>query len=316
MKEVIEDKVKMQIDKINDLIDKVEPVNDALPVLNPIISIYQDMKRTLERKLEHLYEFNTATSDNYDLALELADNVLEGLNQVHNNNGFNSKDGTFSTEKMDLDWISKLNETQSMIKARDKFPDYYEENKDFENDKEKKNNIEKLIKVIDYEENNPDRAKDTDEFLTPLEEQDVVEIKYLMYTAEEPYRSLAMDYLDRFEVVKLTPKVRKEKDIEDSDGVFRYSEDAIFVEMSKLRKDDRGNYYTFFHEIAHAFDYYYGQDNRNVFQGIYEDVKEQFGNSTFFTDRYKIDGRTLTDQMYEDAENNFRKELAKELEST
>src|SRR5699024_4189397 len=230
--DVIEDKVKMQIDKINDLIDKVESVNDALPVLNPIISIYQDMKRTLERKLEHLYEFNTATSDNYDLALELADNVLEGLNQVHNNNGFNSKDGTFSTEKMDLDWISKLNETQSMIKARDKFPDYYEENKDFENDKEKKNNIEKIIKVIDYEENNPDRAKDTYEFLTPLEEQDVVEIKYLMYTAEEPYRSLAMDYMDRFEVVKLTPKLRKEKDI-DSNGVFRYSEDAIFVEMSK-----------------------------------------------------------------------------------
>src|SRR5699024_1995702 len=208
--DVIEDKVKMQIDKINDLIDKVEPVNDALPVLNPIISIYQDMKRTLERKLEHLYEFNTATSDNYDLALELADNVLEGLNQVHNNNGFNSKDGTFSTEKMDLDWISKLNETQSMIKARDKFPDYYEENKD------SKNNIKKLIKVIEYEENNPDRAKDTDEFLTPLEEQDVVEIKYLMYTAEEPYRSLAMDYLDRFEVVKLTPKVRKEKDIDSN----------------------------------------------------------------------------------------------------
>src|SRR5699024_4465097 len=80
----IEDKIKIQKDKINDLIDKVEPVNDALPVLNPIISIYQDMKRTLERKLEHLYEFNTATSDNYDLALELADNVLEGLNQVHN----------------------------------------------------------------------------------------------------------------------------------------------------------------------------------------------------------------------------------------
>src|SRR5690625_872836 len=220
--DVIEDKVRMQIEKINDLIDKVEPVNDTLPVLNPIISIYQDMKRTLERKLEHLYEFNTATSDNYDLALELADNVLEGLNQAHNNNGFNSKDGTFSTEKMDLDWISKLNETQSMIKARDKFPDYYEENKDYEDDKEKKDNIEKLIEVIEYEENNPGRAKDTDEFLTPLEEQDVVEIKYLMYTAEEPYRSLAMDYLDRFEVVKLTPKVRKEKDI-DSNGVFRYS---------------------------------------------------------------------------------------------
>src|SRR5699024_11103516 len=142
-----------------------------------------------------------------------------------------------------------------------------------------------------------------------------VEIKYLMYTAELPYRSLAMDYLDRFEVVKLTPEVMIEKDI-DSNVVFRYSEDAIFVEMIKLRIDDRVNDYTFFLVIAHVFDYYYGQDKRNVFQGIYEDVKEQFGNSTFFTDRYKIDGRTLTDQMYGDAENNFRKELAKELEST
>src|SRR5699024_12361234 len=98
-KYVIDDKVQMQIEKINDLIEKVEPVNEALPVLNPIISIYQEMKRTLERKLEHLYEFNTATSDNYDLALELEDNVLEGLNQVHNNKDFNIKDRKFTTEQ-------------------------------------------------------------------------------------------------------------------------------------------------------------------------------------------------------------------------
>src|SRR5699024_11654432 len=107
---------------------------------------------------------------------------------VHNNNGFNSKDGTFSTEKMDLDWISKLNESQSMIKARDKFPDYYEENKDFEekDDDEKKANIEKLIEVIEYDENNPDRAKDTEEFRTPLEARAAVEIKYLTYTPDDP----------------------------------------------------------------------------------------------------------------------------------
>src|SRR5690625_1050104 len=287
--DVIEDKVKMQIDKINDLIDKVEPVNDTLPVLNPIISIYQDMKRTLERKLEHLYEFNTATSDNYDLALELADNVLEGLNQAHNNNGFNSKDGTFSTEKMDLDWISKLNETQSMIKARDKFPDYYEENKDFENDKEKKNNVEKLIKVIDYEENNPDRAKDTDEFLTPLEEQDVVEIKYLMYTAEEPYRSLAMDYLDQFEIASI-----------NESGVFRSSKDAVWFDIESDRDDSRGSYYTFFHEIGHAIDYYNGLEQ---------------GKGGNFSNGFKIDGLTLNDHIYHDAERNFKQVIKDELKS-
>src|SRR5699024_321920 len=86
---------------------------------------------------------------------ELADNVLEGLNQVHNNNGFNSKDGTFSTEKMDLDWISKLNESQSMIKARDKFPDYYEENKEFveEDDDGKKEKIKNRIKLTEKKMN-------------------------------------------------------------------------------------------------------------------------------------------------------------------
>src|SRR5699024_8218605 len=174
--DVIENKVRMQIEKINDLIDKVETVNDTLPVLNPIISIYKDMKRTLERKLEHLYEFNTATSDNYDLALELADNVLEGLNQVHNNNVFNSKDGTYSTEKMDLDWISKLNESQSMIKARDKVPDYYEDNTEFvdKDDYEKKVNLEKLIEVIYYDEDYSHRACDIGDFVAPLEELDVV----------------------------------------------------------------------------------------------------------------------------------------------
>lgn len=300
--DVIEDKVRMQIEKINDLIDKVEPVNDTLPVLNPIISIYQDMKRTLERKLEHLYEFNTATSDNYDLALELADNVLEGLNQAHNNNGFNSKDGTFSTEKMDLDWISKLNESQSMIKARDKFPDYYEENKDFveKDDDEKKANMEKLIEVIEYDENNPDRAKDTDEFLTPLEEQDVVEIKYLMYTAEEPYRSLAMDYLDRFEIISTT-----------KNGRFYSSDDAMRFNVREDRKNERGAYFTFFHELGHAIDYYYGKDKaeEHFFSTIGHGFQDFFGTAPYYSEQFETNENTLAEYMHEDVENRIRIEF-------
>lgn len=155
----------------------------------------------------------------------------------------------------------------------------------------------------------------TNEFLSPLEEQDIVEIKFLMYTAEEPYRTLAMKYLDRFEVVLITPEIRAEKET-DSNGFFTHSENAIYLDIAELRSDSRGNYYTVFHEVAHAFDYYYGQDNKDILEEMMKKDGKEFDESTFFTDGYKIDGKTLAERMYEDAGNNFRMELTKELESS
>lgn len=278
--DVIEEKIKMQIEKIDRLIESLKAADDVLPMVGLTLPIYQQMKRTLERKLADLYAFNATTGSNYDMALDLAEGVLEGLNQVQNGNGFNSKDGTFSTEEMSFDWISKLNEAQSMIKAKEKYPDYFEKNKD---------DRDKLVEIIEYEEKHPEKVKDTDEFLSPLEEQDVVEIKYLMYTAEEPYRSLAMEYLNQFEIAST-----------NESGVFRSSKDAVWFDIESDRNDSRGSYYTFFHEIGHAIDYYNGIEQ---------------GKGEIFSNEYKIEELTLNDHIYEDAETNFKQELKDELKS-
>lgn len=128
--DVIEQEVKMQISKLEDLIEKYETINDTVPLFDASLSIYYQMKRQLERKLEHLFEFNATSSSNYDTAIHLADLVMNGLNEIQKNNGFNKKDGTFSTGSMNLDWQSKLGEAHYNRKAKEEYGDYFEENED------------------------------------------------------------------------------------------------------------------------------------------------------------------------------------------
>lgn len=283
--DVIEEKIKMQIEKIDRLIESLKSADDVLPMVGLTLPIYQKMKRTLERKLADLYAFNAITGSNYDMALDLAEGVLEGLNQVQDGNGFNSKDGTFSTEEMSFDWISKLNEAQSMIKAKEKYPDYFEKNKD---------DRDKLVGIIEYEEKHPEKVKDTDEFLSPLEEQDVVEIKYLMYTAEEPYRSLALAYAGRLEIIK--EEVDPDKSSQPS--YFTDKDNTITYVYEKDRTNDRGQYFTFFHELGHAIDHNYGVDE---------------GVNGFYSHHYKTEGKNLTEHMFKDVKDTINTELRDEL---
>ncbi|MGG0238074.1 hypothetical protein ABEY33_06340 [Bacillus rhizoplanae] len=46
------------------------------------------MKRKLQEKLEHLYEFNYTSSSNYDTAFQLATNIAQGLAEVQSGKGF------------------------------------------------------------------------------------------------------------------------------------------------------------------------------------------------------------------------------------
>lgn len=111
-----------------------------------------------------------------------------------------------------------------------------------------------------------------------------------MYTADEPYRTLSMKYLDRFTIASTNAEIQR----------FISFEDIIEINISENRNDPRGSYYTFFHEVAHAFDYYYGVDH---------------GYDGFLSDSFTIDDKTLNDHIYYDAEMNFRGELKAILDS-
>jgi hypothetical protein len=274
--DVVEQEVREQIQQIDRLILETEELSNSIPLIGSTIGILQNMKARLEYKLNRLYTFNATTANNYETAMELASNVTAGLAQIQGGSGFNSHNGTFSIDGMNMDWVRNIQE----VRAHAAYPEYLRQNPD---------KVEKIITIMMYEESNSQYVQRTDEFLEPLEERDVVEIKYLIYTAEEPYRMLAMKYLDRFEIISTTEK-----------GTFIPSDNAVKFNISEDRVDSRGSYYTFFHEIGHAIDYYYGIDNE--YDG-------------YFSDSFTIDGKTLNNHMYEDAGDNFRSELDNVLQS-
>lgn len=57
-----------------------------------------------------------------------------------------------------------------------------------------------------------------------------------MYTADEPYRTLSMKYLDRFTIASTNAEIQR----------FISFEDIIEINISENRNDPRGSYYTFF----------------------------------------------------------------------
>src|SRR5699024_3632927 len=133
-----------------------------------------------------------------------------------------------------------------------------------------------------------------------LEEQDVVEIKYLMYTAEEPYRSLAMDYLDRFEIISTT-----------KNGGFYSSDDTMRFNVREDRKNERGAYFTFFHVLGHAMDYYNGKDkaDEHLFSTIGHGFQDFIGTAPYYSEQFETNENTLAEYMHEDVENRIRIEF-------
>ncbi len=276
--DVVEQEVLGQIQQIDNLIRQTEALEETLPLARSMTGILYNMKRGLEDKLNRLHTFNASSSSNYETALELAQNVATGIAELQNGNGFNSASGTFSTKGMNMDWAGRIDDIHYTRKAEEHYGEYLRNNPD---------DLEKVMEVLKYEDQHPDHAQKTDNFLDPLETQDILGIKYLMYTAEEPYRTLTLEYLDRFEITSTT----------DS-GVFYPSDNAITFNVENDRVNDRGAYFTFFHELGHAIDYYSGADQ---------------GMDGYYTNSFTIDGQNLSDRMYDDVENRIRTDLEAEL---
>ncbi|MBO1001792.1 T7SS effector LXG polymorphic toxin [Pseudogracilibacillus auburnensis] len=285
--DVIEQEIVAQINEIDRMITSFEALNEITPIFRISILIYKNMKRKLQEKLENLYAFNSSSGGNYDTAMQLAQNVMLGLSQIQGGKGFNSKTGVFSTAGMDLSWVVKLDEIHYTRKAKDKYGDYL---------KEYPEDIEKIITIIKYEERNTEYIEQSDEFLSQLEQKDAVEIKYLMYSAEEPYRILALQYLGELELILV------EIDPNDEEGpgpsFFDPNDNSITYVFERDRANDRGAYFTFFHELGHAIDYNYGIEN---------------GMDGYYSDYYKSLKKTLAEHMHGDVESRIRAELKNEL---
>ncbi|MCT1578282.1 T7SS effector LXG polymorphic toxin [Oceanobacillus kimchii] len=282
--DVIEQEVIEQIQEIDKSIEALRDATVVLPFQNMMIQIYIRMKQKLQEKLENLYAYNSSSSSNFDTAISLAKAVMTGLQQVQDGNGFNSDNGTFQTKGMDLSWISTIDDIHYTRKAEEHYAEYlqqYPEDKD------------KVIEIIKYEETNNQYVDQTNDFLSPLEDKDQIEIKFLMYTSEEPYRTMSLKYLDEVTIA----------DPEAGGGAFyRSSDNSITMgSMTEDRTNARGAYFTFFHELGHAIDYNHGVKN---------------GMDGFYSDHYTSNGKTLANQMHGDVSNRVQSEINHRLDDS
>ncbi|MEZ2648739.1 T7SS effector LXG polymorphic toxin [Bacillus wiedmannii] len=109
--DVIEQEIREQIKEINQSIASIEMMNAVTPMpgIDALVAVLVEMRKKLEEKLEHLYEFNYTSSSNYDTALQLASSIATGLSEVQGGKGFSPASGTFSTQGLNMDWTGAIN---------------------------------------------------------------------------------------------------------------------------------------------------------------------------------------------------------------
>lgn len=56
----------------------------------------------MQEKVEHLYEFNYISSNNYNTALQLASSIATGLAEVQSRKKFSPVSGIFSTQGLNM----------------------------------------------------------------------------------------------------------------------------------------------------------------------------------------------------------------------
>ncbi|PEE83458.1 zincin-like metallopeptidase toxin domain-containing protein [Bacillus toyonensis] len=108
--DVVEQELIEQIREIDRMKTSIEAINQAMPLpgMDAMANLFTVMRKKLQEKLEHLYEFNYTSSNNYDTALQLAASIATGLAEVQSGKGFSPANGTFSTQGLNMEWTTSI----------------------------------------------------------------------------------------------------------------------------------------------------------------------------------------------------------------
>ncbi|PHB21070.1 cytoplasmic protein [Bacillus pseudomycoides] len=110
--DVIEQEILEQIQEIDRMKTSMEAVSQAMPIpsMDAMANLFTLMRKKLQEKLDHLYEFNQTSSNNYATALQLAASIATGLAEVQSGKGFSPASGTFSTQGLNMEWTTSIQE--------------------------------------------------------------------------------------------------------------------------------------------------------------------------------------------------------------
>ncbi|PGB46915.1 RNase A-like domain-containing protein [Bacillus toyonensis] len=108
--DVIEQEILEQIREIDRMKASMEAITHTMPIpgMDAMANLFTVMRKKLQEKLDHLYEFNQTSSNNYDTALQLATSIATGLAEVQSGKGFSPTSGTFSTQGLNMEWATSI----------------------------------------------------------------------------------------------------------------------------------------------------------------------------------------------------------------
>ncbi|WP_309319449.1 pre-toxin TG domain-containing protein [Bacillus cereus] len=108
--DVIEQEILEQIREIDRMKASMEAISQAMPMpgMDAMANLFIAMRRKLQEKLDHLYQFNQTSSNNYNTAIQLAASIAIGLAEVQSGKGFSPASGTFSTQGLNMEWTTSI----------------------------------------------------------------------------------------------------------------------------------------------------------------------------------------------------------------
>ncbi|EOV9529292.1 EndoU domain-containing protein [Bacillus cytotoxicus] len=106
--DVIEQEILEQIQEIDRMKAGMEALTQTMPIpgMDAMANLFTAMRKKLQEKLDHLYEFNQTSSNNYSTAIQLAASIATGLAEVQSGKGFSPASGTFSTKELNMEWTT------------------------------------------------------------------------------------------------------------------------------------------------------------------------------------------------------------------
>ncbi|TKH21661.1 WXG100 family type VII secretion target [Bacillus cereus] len=92
------------------MIASTEALHQTMPIsgMDAMVNLFIAMRRKLQEKLDHLYQFNQTSSNNYNTAIQLAASIATGLAEVQSGKGFSPASGTFSTQGLNMEWATSI----------------------------------------------------------------------------------------------------------------------------------------------------------------------------------------------------------------
>ncbi|MBC6971801.1 cytoplasmic protein [Bacillus sp. Xin] len=108
--DVVEQEILEQIREIDRMKASMEAITQTMPIpgMDAMANLFTAMRKKLQEKLDHLYEFNQTSSDNYSTAIQLAASIATGLAEVQSGKGFSPASGTFSTKDLNMEWTTSI----------------------------------------------------------------------------------------------------------------------------------------------------------------------------------------------------------------